>query len=44
MTLGAFVAFFTATRFATKSSVPDTGGYLLSMVAALGAGALLGLP
>src|SRR5215510_9289858 len=44
VTVGAFVAFFTATRFATKVlGLPDTGAYLLSMVAALGAGALLGL-
>src|SRR5438067_5772768 len=44
VTVGAFAAFFTATRFATKVlGLPDTGGYLLSIVAALGAGALLGL-
>jgi hypothetical protein len=44
VTAGAFAAFFTATRFATKVlGLPDTGGYLLSIVAALGAGALLGL-
>ncbi len=44
VTVGAFTAFFTATRFATKVlGLPDTGGYLLSLVAALGAGALLGL-
>jgi len=44
VTVGAFAAFFTATRFATKVlGLPDTGAYLLSMVAALGAGALLGL-
>ncbi len=44
VTVGAFTAFFTATRFATKVlGLPDTGAYLLSMFAALGAGALLGL-
>ena len=44
VTVGAFAAFFTATRFATKMlGLPDTGGYLLSLVAALGAGAVLGL-
>src|SRR5437867_3917093 len=43
VTVGAFTAFFTATRFATKIlGLPDTGGYLLSLVAALGAGAVLG--
>jgi len=43
VTVGAFTAFFTATRFATKVlGLPDTGGYLLSLVAALGAGAVLG--
>jgi len=43
VTLGAFTAFFTATRFATKVlGLPDTGGYLLSLVAALGMGAVLG--
>ncbi len=43
VTVGAFAAFFTATRFATKVlGIPDTGGYLLSLVAALGAGAVLG--
>src|SRR2546429_9723795 len=43
VTVGAFTAFFTATRFATKVlGLPDTGGYLLSLVAALGAGAGLG--
>jgi len=36
VTVGAFTAFFTATRFATKVlGLPDTGGYLLSLVAAL---------
>src|SRR3979409_1358122 len=44
VTVGAFTAFFTATRFATKVlGLPDTGAYLLSMFAALGAGALLGV-
>jgi branched-chain amino acid transport system permease protein len=43
VTVGAFAAFFTATRFATKwLGVPDTGAYLLSLFSALGAGALLG--
>jgi branched-chain amino acid transport system permease protein len=44
VTVGAFAAFFTATRFATKMlGLPDTGAYLLSLVAALGTGAALGL-
>ena len=44
VTLGAFTAFFTATRFATKVlGMPDTGAYLVSLFAALGVGALLGL-
>lgn len=44
VTVGAFAAFFTATRFATKAlGLPDTGGYLLSLVTALGAGAILGI-
>ena len=44
VTVGAFAAFFTATRFATKAlGLPDTAAYLVSLVAALGAGALLGL-
>lgn len=44
VTVGAFAAFFTATRFATRMlGLPDTGGYLLSLVAALGAGAVLGV-
>src|SRR6185436_2107752 len=44
VTVGAFAAFFTATRFATKTlGLPDTGAYLLSLVVALGVGALLGL-
>ena len=43
VTVGAFAAFFTATRFATRVlGLPDTAGYLLSLVAALGAGAVLG--
>ena len=44
VTVGAFTAFFTATRLATKVlGLPDTAGYLVSMVAAAGmAGALLG--
>ena len=44
VTVGAFTAFFTVTRFATKwLGVPDTAAYLFSLVAALGAGAVLGL-
>src|SRR5687767_15925173 len=44
VTVGAFTAFFTATRFATKwLGMPDTAAYLLSLVTALGAGAVLGL-
>lgn len=44
VTLGAFTAFFTATRFATKVlGMPDTGAYLVSLFAALGVGAALGL-
>ena len=44
VTAGAFAAFFTATRLATKVlGLPDTTGYLLSIVFAAGAGALLGL-
>ncbi len=43
VTVGAFTAFFTATRLATRVlGLPDTAGYLLSLVAALGAGAVLG--
>jgi branched-chain amino acid transport system permease protein len=43
VTVGAFAAFFTATRLATKVlGLPDTTGYLLSIVVAFGAGALLG--
>jgi branched-chain amino acid transport system permease protein len=44
VTVGAFTAFFTVTRFATKAlGLPDTGGYLLSLFTALGAGAILGI-
>ena len=44
VTAGAFVAFFVATRFATKMlGLSDTSGYLLSILFALAAGALLGL-
>src|SRR5215208_87205 len=44
VTVGAFAAFFTATRLATKAlGLPDAGGYLLSLIVALGVGALLGL-
>ena len=44
VTVGAFAAFFTATRLATKLlGLPDTTGYLLSIVVAFGVGALLGL-
>jgi branched-chain amino acid transport system permease protein len=44
VTVGAFTAFFVATRFATRMlGLPDTGGYLLSLIAALGAGAVLGI-
>jgi branched-chain amino acid transport system permease protein len=44
VTVGAFTAFFTATRFATRTlGLPDTAGYLLSIFAAFGIGALLGL-
>ena len=43
VTVGAFTAFFTATRVATKAlGIPDTGAYLLSLVSSLGAGAVLG--
>jgi len=43
VTVGAFAAFFTATRFATKLlGLPDTTGYLLSIVVAFGVGAILG--
>ena len=44
VTVGAFAAFFTATRFATKMlGLPDTTGYLLSIVVAFGVGAILGV-
>jgi len=44
VTVGAFAAFFTATRFATKLlGLPDTTGYLLSIVVAFGVGAILGV-
>src|SRR5437763_1742353 len=44
VTVGAFTAFFTVTRLATKLlGLPDTAAYLLSIVAAFGMGALLGL-
>jgi len=43
VTVGAFAAFFTATRFATRAlGMPETAAYLLSLFSALGAGALLG--
>lgn len=44
VTVGAFTAFFAVTRVATKVfGLPDTVAYLLSIVLALGAGAVLGL-
>jgi branched-chain amino acid transport system permease protein len=44
VTVGAFAAFFAVTRVTTKIfGLPDTGGYLVSLVVALGVGALLGL-
>jgi branched-chain amino acid transport system permease protein len=44
VTVGAFAAFFAATRFGTKIlGLPDAGAYLLSLFLALGVGALLGL-
>ena len=44
VTAGAFTAFFVTTRFATKMlGLSDVTGYLLSIVLALGVGALLGL-
>jgi len=44
VTVGAFTAFFVATRFATKAlGLADTTGYLLSIVVAFGAGAILGV-
>jgi len=43
VTVGAFTAFFAATRLATKIlGLPDTAGYLLSIVLACGASAILG--
>ena len=44
VTVGAFTAFFTVTRFATGLlGMPDTAAYLLSLLTALAAGALLGV-
>ncbi len=44
VTVGAFTAFFVATRFATKVlGLSDTTGYLVSIVLAFGAGAILGV-
>jgi branched-chain amino acid transport system permease protein len=44
VTVGAFTAFFTVTRLATRVlGLPDAGGYLLARFMALGVGALLGL-
>jgi len=44
VTVGAFVAFFTATRLAARGlGLPDTAAYFVSIVLACGAGALLGL-
>jgi branched-chain amino acid transport system permease protein len=44
VTVGAFAAFFGATRFFTKwLGMSDTTGYVLSIFLALAAGALLGL-
>jgi branched-chain amino acid transport system permease protein len=44
VTVGAFAAFFSATRFFTKwMGLSDGTGYLLSIFMALAAGALLGL-
>src|SRR5438270_11672152 len=43
VTVGAFTAFFAATWLSTKLlGMPDAAAYLLSIVAALGLGALLG--
>jgi branched-chain amino acid transport system permease protein len=43
VTVGAFAAFFVATRFATKTlGLADTTGYLVSIVVAFGVGAILG--
>ncbi len=44
VTVGAFTAFFVATRFATKVlGLGDAAAYLVSIFVALGAGAVLGL-
>ena len=44
VTAGAFIAFFVATRFATKVlGLPDAAGYIFSILAAFALGALLGL-
>src|SRR5438067_10917772 len=44
VTVGAFTAFFTVTRLATKLlGLTDTAAYLLSIFTAFGMGALLGL-
>src|SRR5437764_9227686 len=44
VTVGAFTAFFAATRLATKMlGLPDTAGYLLSLVLSFVAGSILGL-
>ncbi len=44
VTVGAFTAFFVATRFATKVlGLGDAAAYLVSIFIALGAGAVLGL-
>jgi len=44
VTVGAFTGFFVATRLATRVlGLPDAAGYLVSIVLAFGAGALLGL-
>jgi branched-chain amino acid transport system permease protein len=44
VTVGAFTAFFVATRFATKVlGLSDAAAYLVSIFIALGAGAVLGL-
>jgi branched-chain amino acid transport system permease protein len=43
VTVGAFAAFFVVTRLATRIlGLPDTTGYLLSIVVAFGVGAILG--
>lgn len=44
VTVGAFTAFFTVTRLATRVlGMPDTAAYLLSLLTALAAGAVLGV-